>query len=158
MRFKKDLRLMHFRATRDVHDRLAHHAKRIGARMADILRDGLLIRLQQLDDEEARILATQEKRLDLRKNRAAQLKRTTIPIPARIERRFVNYVEALEGCETTADREARSKEILEDIRARCSSPEEERRVHEALKEFLTARKAAKDSSPTNQLAAAMRSV
>lgn len=158
MRMKKDLQLMHFRATREIHDRLAHHSKRLGARMADILRDGLLIRLQQLDDEEAKVLATQDKRLDLRKARGAQMKRTTVPIPARLEKRFVGYAEALEACETTQERHECSKEILEDIKTRCSSLEEERRVHEALKEFLTSRKAIKDASPTNQLTATMRAL
>jgi hypothetical protein len=158
MRMKKDLQLMHFRATRDVHDRLMHHSKRLGLPMANILRDGLLLRLQQLDDEEAKILATQAQRLDLRKARSAQMKRTTVPIPARIEKRFVGYAEALESCTTMQERDECSKEILEDIKARCSSLDEERRVCEAFKEFLTARKAAKDSSPANQLTAAMRAL
>lgn len=147
---------MSIRVTRDVHDRLGHHSKRLGARLSDIVRDGVLMRLQQLDDEEARLLETQDKRLELRKARSAQLKRTTVPISARIEKRFVGYAEALEACETIQARTECSKEILEDIKSRCSSPEEERRVHEALKEFLTSRKAAKDTSPTNQLTAAMR--
>jgi len=139
----------------DLHSRAKHHAERLGLALADLLREGLLMRVRELDAEEAAVLASREKRLDLQGLR--EKGRTSMPIPPRIEKRFDGYAEALEECETEKEREECSKNILSDIHTRCTSSEEERRVHEALRDFLTSRKTAKESvSPEKQLASTMK--
>ena len=113
------------------------------------------MRVRELDAEEAMVLASKEKRIGLRNLRDKG--RTATPIPPRIEKRFEGYAEALEECETEKEREECSKNILSDIHTRCTSSEEERRVHEALRDFLTSRKTAKESvSPEKQLASTMK--
>lgn len=146
---------LHVRFSENTHERIAHHANRLGVALVDIVRDGALQRIRELDAEEAAVLAAKEKRIDLRNLRDKG--RTTMPIPPRIEKRFDAYAEALEECETEKEREECSKNILSDIHTRCTSSEEERRVHEALKEFLTSRKTAKESvSPEKQLVTTMK--
>lgn len=145
----------HVRLAENIHSRVVHHAARLGVSIIDIIREGVSLRVRELDGEEALVLANREKRIDLRNLRDKG--RTTMPIPPRIEKRFDGYAEALEECETEKEREECSKNILSDIHTRCTSSEEERRVHEALKEFLTSRKTAKESvSPEKQLVSTMK--
>lgn len=157
---------LHVLLPNEMHARLKHHAHRIGATLNTLSREGIAIRLQQLDEAEAVQLANQTKRFSLLDERQKLIEKrdpkllrskTTVPIPEKFEKSFTRYAEFLEAATGQDDRARRANEILDDIRTRVSTPEEELRVHEALQEFLTARKNTKVAAaePTARLVGTM---
>lgn len=151
-----------FRTTQELRSRLAHHAKRLGLDMNDIVRDGMIARLEFLDERE--MLADEAKRarerrgafvptvvehkwgtpkgLGTKKPLFPSATLTPLP-PEKIERSFRRYAEYLETATDKIDRELRTQTVLDDIKERTSSEEEYNASYDALLAFLKAREEAR---------------
>jgi predicted DNA-binding protein len=123
---EKDLSMVHFRTSPEQRKRLEHHARRLGVTMADLIRDGMMDRLEELDEKELRMLQVQRVR-------------NGKDIPKKLKGSFRRYAEFIEEGLDRIDREQRRLTIIEDIDQRAASPEEARFVLEEFNLFLKAR-------------------
>jgi len=144
---KKDLVLVQIRVSREQRKRLERHARRLGLDMVDIVRDGMLERLDRLEEKE--LFADEAKRLkeQPRKPRGLGVQRHRAGAPAlraaaspdKVERSFGMFTEFLDTAVDDADKDKRAQTIVEEIRARTSSGKEADATCDALRRFMKAR-------------------
>lgn len=151
-----------FRTVQTVRDRLAHHAKRIGKDMNDIVRDGLLAHLDKLDEKELHAISEREARAKrgaavpvVNESRFGKapglgLRRTIFSasvaatrIPAKVVNSFRKYAEYLEAASDKIDGNVRAQHVIDDLQDRCASAEEVDAAHDALMDFMKGRSEAR---------------
>jgi len=153
---KNNLVQVMFRTSLDIRQRLEHHAKRLGADMNALVREGTVKHLDELDEKE--VAQAEMKRLRESKGafvpytkprhwgkpQGLGLKPPRPPVrpsepPEKIKRSFRRYSEYIESAADKIDAEMRSQTVIEDIKERTASPEEVTLSYEALKEFMKGR-------------------
>ena len=153
-----------FKTTEEMRDRLRHQSKRLGMDMNDIVREGTIARLDELEEQEA--LAIERKRAarsgapmpSVRKPKStapvppmfklptlSSFLPKTIPasIPEKITKSFKRWAEFIDDAEDNSDGERRGEMVLKDLREKCGDNEEIYKVSlDAFKEMLENRKEA----------------
>lgn len=117
----KDLTVTHVRVTPEQRKRLEHHASRLGMDMTAIIREGLIEKLEALDEKEMKMLQVQR----LRERDSSE------------DRNFRRWAEFLDGAKSRMEREQRREIIEEDVEAR--SPQEARSIMNAFDDYLKTR-------------------
>ena len=145
----KNLFLFQIRITSEERDELRHYARTLGRDMSDIIRDGLVSRLEFLRAKELEKLELKKLRRDQtpKTKRAVGLGKgwrvnpmvTNFTCPEKIRKSFRHYAEYLEQSPDPQSRELRTQTILEDIKERTKNSDEASASYEALQEFLKAR-------------------
>lgn len=167
---KKNLVVVFFRTSKEIRQRLGHHAVRLGVDMNDLVREGTTAHLKFLDADEMEALEAKRARqratmpttvlhssgkpsgLKGKKQKAplfpirpvstATDKPPTV-VPEKFKKSFSMWASYLEEAEGRAERAVRANEITKDMRDRSTSEAEIDFVHAEFCDFVKAREGAK---------------
>lgn len=164
MPLKKEGKRGFFTISEEDHARIVRHAKRLRIDMNDIIRDGTLMQLERLDEQE-RIAIEKSK---ANKPNGASLPDTPMfkwgkspispkrppvmspattttpplpppPVPEKLTRSFRRWAEHIEAAEDRSDGERRAEIVLQDMRERCTSDNEVAACYDMFKSFMAER-------------------
>jgi predicted DNA-binding protein len=142
-----------FRLSLPQRKRVEHHASRLGVDMSDIVREGTLTHLDNLDQKE--MIVEEARRLRERRDRPRSSTRTPQGLgirkdsavklfPEKIKNSFRRFAEYLEQAPNEVERAARAQTITAEIEERLDGNRTETDAAvKALTEFLRAREEAK---------------
>lgn len=160
---KNNVKEVRIKLSEDLHDRLRHHAKRLGRDMNDIVADATEVHLEYLDDKEEKALARKSARkragafvpdpvphkwgrppgLGLPSSTKKGAKQyafsSRVFVQEKLKRSFRRWAEYIEQAKDRADAERRADTVLEDIRERAASNDEATACYEEFTDFMRER-------------------
>lgn len=170
-----DFKSVHVRIHPEIHKKVVAYAEKTGFSIADIAKEALMIRFEQLEEKaalkkaERKLVPTVEryKAPGLGVNREAtpiktwkntlderRAKNNIVDAVQKCsEKYFVRWAEFLEAAKSKVESAERVSAILEDIRDMSKSPQEGSAIYEKFLEFLKTRKDMREellAKPTNQ--------